>query len=92
MESLATLSLDHNQIRDISALATLTGLSTLRLSDNQISDVSSLARLSEFALEKLDLRDNRIQDVTSLARFHISGRVIAKRQSNSKYVSSGCTH
>ena len=25
MESLATLSLDHNQIRDISPLATLTG-------------------------------------------------------------------
>ena len=60
------LYLDHNQIRDLNPLTTLTRLTTLDLASNQISDVTPLAQLSE-SLEELDLRDNRIRDVTPLA-------------------------
>ena len=62
---MESLSLQKNQIRDVSPLAELTNLTTLFLVRNQISDVSPLARLTR--LKELHLSWNDIRDVSPLA-------------------------
>ena len=63
---LTTLSLQDNNIRDLSPLTQLTQLTTLDLSENNIRDLSPLARLTQ--LTTLYLEDNQIIVITSLAQ------------------------
>ncbi|MBC2137714.1 leucine-rich repeat domain-containing protein, partial [Listeria innocua] len=59
------LSLNNNQISDVSSLPTLPTLTTLSLNNNQISDVSSLPTLP--TLTTLSLDNNQISDVSGLS-------------------------
>ena len=59
------LSLDSNQISDITALAGLTKLDTLWLDGDQISDITALSTLTN--LDFLYLGYNQISDITALA-------------------------
>lgn len=54
----------ESNLRDITPLASMTGLRELLLGSNKIGDVSPLASLTR--LEKLDLSNNEITDVSSL--------------------------
>lgn len=58
------LSLEDNQIRDISPLASLTNLTVLDLWGNEISDLSPLTNLTN--LTELYLCDNQISDILPL--------------------------
>ncbi|MBQ9685725.1 MAG: leucine-rich repeat domain-containing protein [Oscillospiraceae bacterium] len=59
-----SLSLANNELRDISALASLGGLVTLNLSGNQITDISPLASLT--GLRTLYLDNNPVADLSPL--------------------------
>jgi len=56
LENLRELSLSHNRIKDISALAGLTNLKVLELEGNQIGNISALVNLR--GLESMNLKDN----------------------------------
>src|SRR5690625_846099 len=62
--NLEFLSLEFNNINDISALGSLTELIELYLTDNLISDISTLENLDN--LEKLYLDFNNINDISAL--------------------------
>ena len=62
---LMNLSLDSNQIVDISPLSGLTNLTGLYLSTNQIVDISPLSGLTD--LEYLYLSTNQIVNITALS-------------------------
>ena len=65
MVNLTTLTLDHQQISDLSPLTELVNLKDLWLESNQISNISSLAGLT--ALTVLNLNFNLIYDISPLA-------------------------
>lgn len=62
--SLVSLTLDGNQIEDISGLGRLTNLQSLYLADNRVSDISELQYLA--ALTVLNLDYNKIKTVDAL--------------------------
>jgi len=65
---LHSIELDQNRvIRDISALAGLTGLKRLNLMVNQISDITPLASLTN--LKYLNLMENPVHDLSVLRNF-----------------------
>ncbi len=63
--SLQSLTLQGNQISDLSPLANLEKLESLDLENNQISDLSPLANLPELTV--LDLVNNQISDISALS-------------------------
>ncbi len=63
---LSTLSLQYNNLRDITPLAQLAQLTQLDLGDNNISDITPLAQLTQ--LTQLDLEGNDVSDITPLAQ------------------------
>ncbi|MES2199007.1 MAG: leucine-rich repeat domain-containing protein [Chlamydiota bacterium] len=65
LTNLTSLTLENNEISDVSLLAKLHGLRTLELRGNRISDISPLAELPN--LSDLDLSYNRISDISPLA-------------------------
>jgi len=65
LEKVTGLSLDDNQISDVSPLAGLKQLKGLLIYENRLTDISALADLK--LLEQLNLRNNQISDVRSLA-------------------------
>ena len=65
-KNIKNLSLEGNNISDISPLAELTELQVLYLGFNQIKDISPLAGLSK--LELLYLDGNKIEDVSPLEK------------------------
>ena len=64
LANLRSLSLQYNQVDDISPLANLTSLMSLDLWNNQISDISPLANLT--GLTYLYLPRNQISDISPL--------------------------
>ena len=64
LTALVVLSLDDNQISDLTPLANLTAVESLNLSDNEISDISTLENLTELNFVGLD--NNQITDLTAL--------------------------
>ena len=62
--NLEILSLNHNQVSDISPLKNLRKLRVLKLRGNQIYDIDSLEKLTR--LEILDLSRNNIEDINTL--------------------------
>jgi internalin A len=64
LTNLTSLSLQHNQVNDISPLAKLTNLTVLDLWNNHITDISPLANLTR--LTYLYLQRNQISDISPL--------------------------
>lgn len=64
LTDLQVLTLDINQISDLSPLASLDKVHTLSLTNNQLSDISTLPAMS--ALTNLVLFNNNISDITPL--------------------------
>ncbi|MBF2569143.1 InlB B-repeat-containing protein [Listeria welshimeri] len=65
LNELSYLSLDGNQVSDLTPLANATKLTYLTLSDNNVSDVSSLKNLSKVYL--IGLKNNQVEDISSLS-------------------------
>jgi|GEM_PF-1851734 len=65
LTNLSVLTLNSNQISDLSALSGLTNLKYLDLYENQISDLSPLSGLTN--LTRLLLQDNQIRDLSPLS-------------------------
>ena len=65
LTGLTALTIENNQISDLSPLAGLTNLTDLRLSNNQISDLSPLAGLTN--LTDLRMTFNPVSDISPLA-------------------------
>ncbi len=65
LKSLYQLSLEYNQINDISPLTSLKSLQSIYLDYNQISDLSPLSTLN--SIELLSLDNNEISDLSPLA-------------------------
>jgi len=63
--NIRILSLEHNQISDIGAIADLDKLENLNLSKNQISDIDALAGLT--SLWSLYLKENQISSIEALS-------------------------
>ena len=59
-EKIRTLDLSFNRVRDLSPLASLTGLETLDLRSNEISSLRPLMQMRQ--LKKLDLRGNPLTE------------------------------
>ena len=66
LTNLINLSLNNNQIIDLTTLSNLTNLEVLRLDDNQIIDLTSLSQLTN--LKRLYLNDNQIIDLNPLSQ------------------------
>ena len=62
-KNIKTLTLDGNQIKNISVLSNFKGFGWLNLSNNEISDISALKNVS---VDILWLKNNRISDISSL--------------------------
>ncbi|MBC6179287.1 LPXTG cell wall anchor domain-containing protein [Listeria welshimeri] len=65
LNELSYLSLDGNQVSDLTPLANASNLTYLTLSDNNVSDVSSLKNLSKVYL--IGLKNNQVEDISSLS-------------------------
>ncbi|MBC1628933.1 internalin, partial [Listeria welshimeri] len=65
LNELSYLSLDGNQVSDLTPLANASKLTYLTLSDNNVSDVSSLKNLSKVYL--IGLKNNQVEDISSLS-------------------------
>ncbi|MBD2011112.1 leucine-rich repeat domain-containing protein [Microcoleus vaginatus ZQ-A3] len=65
LSNLTELSLDGNQITDITPLSALTNLTSLYLNNNQITDITPLSALTN--LTSLYLNNNKITDITGLS-------------------------
>lgn len=63
--ALTGLSLDYNQVTDVSALAGLNNLAELYLSGNSISNISALSGLTHLTV--LALGENQLTDVSALS-------------------------
>jgi hypothetical protein len=65
LTNLTHLTLDNNQIVDISTVSGLTNLTHLTLDNNQIVDISTVSGLTDLVV--LVLGDNQIVDISTLA-------------------------
>ncbi|MBC1953651.1 LPXTG cell wall anchor domain-containing protein [Listeria welshimeri] len=65
LNELSYLSLDGNQVSDLTPLTNASKLTYLTLSDNNVSDVSSLKNLSKVYL--IGLKNNQVEDISSLS-------------------------
>ncbi|MEG4580668.1 leucine-rich repeat domain-containing protein [Microcoleus sp. MON1_C5] len=65
LSNLTELSLDGNQITDLTPLSALTNLTSLYLNNNQITDITRLSALTN--LTSLYLNNNQITDITGLS-------------------------
>ena len=93
---LTTLSLQENNLRDLTPLAQLTQLTELDLSNNNISDITPLAQLTQ--LTKLSLAGfpsgNEVSDLTPLAQLTQLTALDLSHNKNIRDLSplSGLTH
>ncbi|MBF2451350.1 Ig-like domain-containing protein [Listeria welshimeri] len=65
LNELSYLSLDGNQVSDLTPLTNASKLTYLTLSDNNVTDVSSLKNLSKVYL--IGLKNNQVEDISSLS-------------------------
>ncbi|MBC1703164.1 LPXTG cell wall anchor domain-containing protein [Listeria welshimeri] len=65
LNELSYLSLDGNQVSDLTPLTNASKLTYLTLSDNNVADVSSLKNLSKVYL--IGLKNNQVEDISSLS-------------------------
>ncbi|MBC1743328.1 LPXTG cell wall anchor domain-containing protein [Listeria welshimeri] len=65
LNELSYLSLDGNQVSDLTPLANASKLTYVTLSDNNVTDVSSLKNLSKVYL--IGLKNNQVEDISSLS-------------------------
>ena len=64
LNSLTLLSLDNNELSDISSISKLPDLNILYLSNNKLSDINSLAKFKN--IEILILSNNMLSDISPL--------------------------
>ncbi len=70
MKKLGGLSLEGNQITNISVLSKLLALKIIDLRNNKIADIKPLAGLPEIQYGILKLKGNNIQDYSPVSSFY----------------------
>ncbi|MBC1782475.1 LPXTG cell wall anchor domain-containing protein [Listeria welshimeri] len=81
LNELSYLSLDGNQVSDLTPLTNASKLTYLTLSDNNVTDVSSLKNLSKVYL--IGLKNNQVEDISSLSNltalkyFYLNGNKLS---------------